>query len=160
MKILLLKTCSKCDLEKDLSSYHRDKSKKDGLHPVCKECHTKRWLEHKLKPGVLDRSRAKSKEWREANPARNSASIRCATLRKKYGISSAQYEKLFDEQGRVCAICKGVESKGYGRMHVDHNHSTGKVRGILCQACNVTLGKMQDSPELLRAAANYLENNN
>lgn len=42
-------------------------------------------------------------------------------------------------------------------MHVDHDHNTGHIRGILCQACNVTLGKMNDSPELLRAAAAYLE---
>lgn len=92
-----------------------------------------------------------------ANPERSSRGIRCATLRKKYGISADDYDKLFAQQGNVCAICGGTESKGYGAMHVDHNHKTGGIRGILCQACNVTLGKMQDSPELLRKAADYLE---
>lgn len=79
-------------------------------------------------------------------------------LKAKYGISSDDFDKLFAEQGRACKICGSTESKGNGRFHVDHNHTTGVVRGILCQACNVTLGKMNDDPALLRRAADYLEN--
>lgn len=83
--------------------------------------------------------------------------VRSATLKKKYGITQEDFEALLAAQDGRCAICRGTESKGNGRMHVDHCHKTGQIRGILCQACNVTLGKMQESPALLRAAADYLE---
>lgn len=111
------------------------------------------------RPEVVLRNREASKRWRKLNPQRSKDTVRCATLRKKYGISSADYEKLLEEQGGVCAICGSTESKVNTRLHVDHDHSSGKIRGILCQPCNVTLGKMQERPDLLRKAADYLEKN-
>ena len=57
------------------------------------------------------------------------------------------------EQANGCAICGNSDK----RLHVDHDHATGKVRGLLCMECNVSLGKFKDSPELLRKAIVYLE---
>lgn len=98
-------------------------------------------------------------KWLEANKDSAKETQRCCTLRKKYGITAAEFNSLLASQDNRCAICGSSESKSRGRMHVDHNHKTGAIRGILCQACNVTLGKMEDSPELLRKAAAYLEEN-
>ena len=152
-----MKTCTKCNQDKDNQAFPKDKSKRDGLHSYCKDCHRACNRAARLDPDRVQRMREVSRLWRVNNPERSAAGIRCATLRKKYGITAEEYEQLFDAQGRVCAICGDPYSKGNGRLHVDHDHVTGKIRGILCQACNVTLGKMRDSPTLLRLAADYLE---
>lgn len=78
-------------------------------------------------------------------------------LLKKYGITPGDWDKLYAEQGGCCAICQTPEEDTIGRLHVDHCHDTGRVRALLCQPCNVTLGKMKESPELLRKAADYIE---
>ncbi len=85
-------------------------------------------------------------------------------IKKKYGLSEEELTALLDACGMVCEICKQplalFAEKGENRwraMSIDHDHSSNAVRGILCNYCNVALGNMQDSPELLRAAAAYLE---
>jgi len=73
---------------------------------------------------------------------------------KRYGLAPEAYDLMLAEQGGVCAICRGPEVRTF---HVDHDHLTGRVRGILCASCNHVLGRMKDDPALLRAAAAYLE---
>jgi hypothetical protein len=76
-----------------------------------------------------------------------------------YGADLSDYDRLFIEQGGRCAIC-GSESpgrKGVTRFAFDHDHETGRPRGLLCLPCNVGIGALQDDPELLRAAIAYLE---
>ena len=83
-------------------------------------------------------------------------------LRSKYGITLKQYELMLDAQNGVCAICHeyNVDRPGsHTRMPVDHNHTTGAVRGILCNRCNLVLGKMGDNIELFQNAINYLSTN-
>ena len=78
----------------------------------------------------------------------------------KYGITVEEYNAMFIEQDGVCAICKQPPSGNtakHGRMCIDHNHRTGQVRKLLCFNCNTAIGKMNDNPELLRKAAEYLE---
>lgn len=153
-----MRSCTKCKEAKGLDCFYLDRSKADGYHSICKACHKQSYLiQRASNPASVLRARNTSKQWKLDNPERSRLGIRCATLRKKYNISAAEFDLLFEEQGRCCAICSGIESKGYGSFHVDHDHKTGKIRGILCQACNVTLGKMMDSPALLRQAADYLE---
>lgn len=94
----------------------------------------------------------------------------CATCRKRgrskaahenrvvatYGLQRGEYDRLFEMQGGVCAIC-GQSRKQ--RLSVDHCHKTGRVRGLLCRLCNGRLlTAARDRPEILRAAADYLEN--
>lgn len=82
---------------------------------------------------------------------------RCETLQSKYGITEIQFETLLDKQGG-CAICSAKEAGGrYNRFHVDHDHATGAVRGLLCDACNRGIGLMRESADLLRSAARYLQ---
>lgn len=81
----------------------------------------------------------------------------CGHLMRKYGVTREQYEQMLIDQGGVCALCSTGEAGGRGnRFHVDHCHTTGKVRQLLCNACNHMLGCARDKPEVLLAAAEYL----
>ena len=77
-------------------------------------------------------------------------------LRQKYGLSLQEYEQLVEQQDGRCAICGCDQPAGRGRWHVDHDHTTGKVRGLLCHNCNVGLGNFKDDPRRLEAAVKYL----
>lgn len=76
----------------------------------------------------------------------------------KYGISPEEFDAMLAAQGGGCAICGTTEWMGNGKVpHVDHDHATGRIRGILCGNCNLGIGKLGDDPVRLRAAAAYLE---
>lgn len=90
-----------------------------------------------------------------ANKEAGTPAWRARHLKYTYGITYSLYTDQLARQGGVCAICRNPPT---GRvLDVDHNHTTGAVRGLLCRGCNTSLGKFKDSPELLRAAAAYLE---
>lgn len=76
-------------------------------------------------------------------------------LKMKYGITLAEYEILAEVQNHVCAICKKPQMNGR-RLAVDHDHRTGKIRGLLCGKCNFALGYLNDNPVLADIAAAYL----
>jgi hypothetical protein len=76
-------------------------------------------------------------------------------LREKFGIGLYQYETMFEQQQGKCFICSNEEQEK--NLAVDHCHSTGRVRGLLCGPCNQAIGLMKDSPALLIKAAQYLE---
>ncbi len=82
-------------------------------------------------------------------------------LQRYYGLTIEQYRGLLEKQNGQCAICGTTEAKGRGRMrnrfYVDHSHQTGKIRGLLCHHCNMSLGGFRDSVVLLRSAIGYLE---
>ncbi len=79
-----------------------------------------------------------------------------AAVLRKYGMTPADYLVMFDAQSGVCAICERACSSGK-RLAVDHCHGTGKVRGLLCGRCNMSVGQLRHDPALLRKAAAYLE---
>lgn len=81
---------------------------------------------------------------------------RVQVLRRKYGLALDDYKALIAAQGDSCAICRGPSTSAWGSWHVDHDHATGEVRGLLCSSCNVGLGNFGDDPERLEAAARYL----
>ena len=99
---------------------------------------------------------------RETN-RRNNARYREGDIRRRYhlkstyGISIEHYEQLLEKQGGVCAVC-GTSNWGgaYGKPHIDHDHKTGVVRGILCVRCNVAIGLMGDSPDRALEIISYL----
>lgn len=78
-------------------------------------------------------------------------------LKKEFGITLEQYYQILQNQNNSCAICKRTEPTGYG-WHVDHCHTTLKVRGLLCSKCNQGLGLFEDNPTSLKEAIKYLEN--
>ena len=75
---------------------------------------------------------------------------------KTYGLEAGEYAKLYTEQGGVCAICRRATGKTK-RLAVDHDHDTGRVRGLLCGPCNKLVGYLRNSPEAFRRGADYLE---
>ena len=87
---------------------------------------------------------------------------RASRIKRQYGVTIDQASSMLLQQGGGCAICaKPLSIEQEGKLaadysHIDHCHTTGKVRGILCNNCNHGVGKFMDSPELLRKAANYL----
>lgn len=109
-------------------------------------------------PCTLARTRA----WLQANPrnegqrARDNRTARESHMRRSYGLSVEDYQKLSEQQKGLCRICQSRCPTGK-RLAVDHCHETGAVRGLLCSSCNNGLGRFRDSPELLNKAARYLE---
>lgn len=100
----------------------------------------------------------KGNEWQKANPGRAEVHKRRERLMKNYGITISEWDDILASQGGVCAICrKEIHDPRGWKPHVDHDHATDKVRGILCWACNGGLGGFKDNPEYLRAAIAYLE---
>lgn len=77
------------------------------------------------------------------------------TLRRR-GLTVADYERMLAAQRGRCAICRRQDPRGNGRWHIDHDHVTGQVRGLLCSNCNLALGYLGDDPDVIRAAATYV----
>ena len=108
-----------------------------------------------------ERVREIHKAWRRRNPEKavkwskdNSAKIRLAMLKKKYGLTPEAYQAMLDVQRNSCSICLELFA---GKVCVDHCHTTGKVRGLLCAGCNSGLGHFKDCPERMVNAANYIK---
>lgn len=101
----------------------------------------------------------REKNWRDENPDYIKAKAYRDHLSRKYGMTVEEYEELLRDQGGVCGICKRKpeDCTTDGRnLHVDHDHDTGAIRGVLCHNCNIGIGCLQDDPDLLRAALDYL----
>lgn len=157
-----MKTCRKCKVSKPISEFWKQTSNSDGLHIWCKGC------AYKMHKNWVSKNREKANEchrrWKAKNPGKDAAAARkhyaanriailARDRERKYGVSPALVEEMKLTQGGACAICKVVPK----RFHVDHDHSSGKVRSLLCNNCNLALGHLKDSPTLARAAAAYLE---
>jgi len=97
--------------------------------------------------------------YKRANPKKFSPYNVDYHRRKKYGVTPVEYARMMVEQNGLCAICKEQDSRGRA-LDVDHNHETGVVRGLLCNTCNMTLGKVKDNTELLKSMIAYLEDKN
>lgn len=77
-------------------------------------------------------------------------------LVRTYGITAEQFDRMAYEQGYVCAACGEPEQSKNGHLHVDHDHETGQIRGLLCQRCNTAIGQAGDDPERLVKLSAYL----
>jgi len=139
---LLLETreCRKCGEVKNLlESFYRQR--KDASLPSsysyeCKECTVKRVRDNHIK-----------------NPTQK----RRAHLRRKYGLTFAEYDKMLIEQNECCATCGATKPGGrWKSFAVDHDHVTGRVRGLLCKSCNIALGEVNDDLTTLKNMINYL----
>jgi NAD(P)H-flavin reductase len=127
-----MKKCGKCKIEKPLDAFYGKKSR-------CAECH-----------------KQDMKEYRQRNPD----VIRKTNLKRCYNITTEQYEEMREQQAGSCWICGKHEStEHYKKLAVDHCHTTGKVRGLLCKGCNHGLGNFNDNPKLLEKAMEYLKEN-
>lgn len=100
-----------------------------------------------------DQQRLKAKEWQEAHPQK-----RKAQRIKKFGITLDEFNQLLKDQDGKCAIC-GYSDRSNPNFFpvVDHDHETGKVRGLLCMNCNQAIGKFKDDLNIIKSAISYLE---
>lgn len=138
-----MKRCTQCGEVKPLGAFYKNKHSHPCSH--CKACHnqfTARWKKDPKNKNARQRI-----AWR-------------SRLKYNYGLTEDAYVKLLEWSGGGCAICgerPGLEHRKKKLLCVDHNHTTGAVRGLLCENCNLGLGKFKDSKNLLRVAIAYLE---
>ena len=162
------KRCTKCGRNRLLDEFHRHVRSPDGRDTRCAECCSKqKKTRYKNNPTHRRRIREKEREWR----ANNAGTRRGAVLRqlaaerknqhrrtlRRYGLTVRDYKEMLAAQDYRCAICGSTNPYHKSKVFcVDHCHETGKIRGLLCHPCNNGLGRFQDDPKLLRAAAKYL----
>ena len=128
-----MKKCSYCKTEKPFIEFNLDRNTKTGYSYSCKQCRS-----------------AHGKRYVKNNP--NAVK---ATHLRKYGLTFDEYNTRLSEQNSKCDICK--EDLDLGKHTcVDHCHTTGKTRGILCRKCNTVLGQAKDSTDILKSAILYL----
>ena len=169
-----MRKCYRCENWVSLESFGKDNTRKDGLHPYCKNCRSqenKRYIEEN--PVAREKRRVRSKKWKEENPERYKELIskwkidnkeQKALLDKKsqlwshYRLTIDDYLNIFDRQKGMCAICKNRK-----RLYVDHDHSCcagsltcGRcVRGLICQKCNMMMHYIDECPDLFESAFKY-----
>lgn len=166
------KQCSSCGETKLRDAFNRLTRAKDGLQFYCRDCTRARARSEKEQERArerarewyannTERSRTASKAWRKAHPekfaeysrqwrARNPEKRRAVWIKSRYKLSQEQYEELLKHHG-ICDSCGEEAAK-----HIDHDHTTGKYRGQLCQGCNQAAGCLKDDPDRAMALAAYL----
>ena len=128
-----LKKCSKCLEVKDLSNFGKDKYTKHGYSSICKSC-------------ITEKSSLESTKRANKN----------SKLKLTYGITIEEFDNMMKKQDSKCKICNSDISKK-GEANVDHCHTNGYVRGLLCFNCNIGLGMFKDNLSLLKNAIKYLK---
>jgi hypothetical protein len=139
---------------------------RDGHRNECKEClraQHRDWYRRNREHSI-----AYVKEWQRANAEHLNAyrreynarperkrKQRDAYYRRTFGISADEFDALLASQGGGCAICGSVPERA-ASFHLDHDHLTGAIRGILCLSCNQALGHFRDDPVVLQRAAEYV----
>lgn len=179
------KLCTRCETLKDLGDFPKRKDSKDGYNTRCKICiaevnaaryQANREDRQKVSSERYYRNKEaiqkKKKETYDANAEfyrkvsrdygksdRGRYARRINKLKVVYNLSDIQYRGLMDNQAGVCPICKkSLDHLGYDKsIMVDHDHRTGKVRGLLCGLCNSMLGFAEDSIETLENAVDFLK---
>lgn len=136
------KVCRDCKQRKPLSDFYKHPDTHDGTGAYCKECSHRRCRAQRKTP--------KGKEiWR--------AYRRKASLKRLYGISVDDYDRMFSEQGGKCAICGNRSGRSnIATLNVDHDSVSGKIRGLLCNRCNLGIGRFQHNIQILKKAHRYL----
>jgi hypothetical protein len=151
-----VKTCTKCKVSKSLSAFHKDRTRKDGLKVWCIACskaaNQAAYQRRMEDPEKRAAHNARAVTWWKNNPDKR----REAHLKSTYGITLEEYNTLLVQQNNVCAICREQPSTD-AYLVVDHCHSTGKIRGLLCITCNLAIGYFKDEPKYLLSAVSYLE---
>ncbi len=138
-----LRRCSRCGACKPLGDFFmRSQAGRRYRDTYCKPCRANY-----------------QREYLVSNPDKKmarKAAFRRYMLFKNYGIDEQAYESMLASQGGRCAICGGPPIARWGVLGVDHDHATGKVRGLLCDPCNTLLGLAKDDAAVLDRAAAYL----
>jgi hypothetical protein len=164
-----MKSCNRCEEQKDISEFYKNSHASDGLKSICKSCTSKKAKEYydnnpdkikelSRKSYLRDKDiiSARSKEnWK------NNESRRKKNRLKPYNITQEELDLLLLNSDYKCNLC-GVSREDHYELykkdlHIDHCHTTQQVRGILCHSCNLGLGYFKDDKNLLSKAITYLK---
>jgi hypothetical protein len=159
-----VKRCKHCGDIKPLDAFYGEKGGRDGKRPECKACtaaRRKRWYQENRQREI-----ARVKAWQQANPERLKAwreknrdrrlqQLREIHLRNKFSLTVEQYDAILEAQGGMCALCESPPTPGIS-LHVDHDHGSGEIRGLLCVRCNNALGLFREDPDVLKRAVRYV----
>lgn len=131
----MLKTCKVCRIEKNISEFYTGRGK-------CKDCVNAAARKIRVdKPERYARYRKRANEYLKE---------------RRYGITQEDFNNMLVEQNNMCKICNS-EFKNTKDTHIDHCHSTNKVRGLLCNGCNMALGQFGDNTDIMSMAIKYLQ---
>lgn len=139
-----MKHCKTCDTTKPLSDFGLLRGKPRHICKECRKQESKDWYEQNK-----DRKKELSQKYRHIKKDKD--------LQATYGIDLATYHKMLAEQNHQCKICSAHQDTLKRAMCVDHDHKTGKVRGLLCDTCNRSLGLLKDNIDTLMKAVKYLK---
>jgi len=138
-----VKKCRRCGETKPRTEFTRSTGLPNAVHSNCKPC-------------AAEVARARNGR----DPERLRLVNRRSKLKRNFGLSLEEYDRMLQAQANACAICGSTEAGGRGgragSFHVDHCHATGRVRGLLCHSCNTGIGHLRDSIPLLQRAVVYL----
>jgi hypothetical protein len=137
-----MKQCRSCKEYKENSQFYRYARNNGGLRHDCKKCTNAYNFEKTKLPTNIPRKKVYERRSR---------------LKHKYGISLLDYEKMLKKQNYMCPICNTHQKDIPKNLAIDHDHKTGKVRGLLCGKCNRAIGLFYDSSENCTRAAKYLD---
>ena len=116
---------------------------KHGALGLCEPCYQRAYRE--AHPGLHNR---RVKRWEDRHPGRSRF--------RRYGITQEQYDAMVAAQGGVCLICRQPPSGKRATLAIDHDHSTGRVRALLCTRCNAGIGQFRERPDVMYRAIRYL----
>lgn len=142
------KTCKYCLVEKITSDFWKCARSKDRLDYKCKICSkliNRQW--HRANRARVNEVKS---EWSKKNPDK----VKNTSLKKSYKIDLIEYNNMLTKQNNKCAICS--EESAVKCLAVDHDHKTGKIRGLLCNRCNTGLGMFRDNIDLIILSGMYL----
>ncbi|GAA1907042.1 endonuclease VII domain-containing protein [Streptantibioticus ferralitis] len=174
------KKCSTCQRALPRNAFAGNKSRPDRLQTCRRECSAEHYRRRQEVKGLSARVKVpvprgfkrcpqcrdvrSHDQWERNKPSSDGWASYCracrternreASFRRRCGLGQAELQDLAEQQGRVCVICLAAPPE-----QVDHDHETGKVRGVLCFSCNAALGQFKDRPDEIRRAAAYVEGN-
>jgi hypothetical protein len=146
------RVCRTCKTDKPIVGFPKDRYNKEGHKTECRDC-------GKIKSKKYRETSAEQRaEYAKKHYSENPYRDKDTQLFRLYGITLNQFNYLVKLQDDKCAICGTANPGTRKNWNVDHDHNTGKVRGLLCWSCNSGIGKLKDDPTLLVKAATYLLN--
>jgi len=168
------KQCGKCGQELPLEKFNKNKKTKDGLQQECRKCMNRRNREHykknrerlllqKREYNRTEQAQKIRRDYRKKNRGRILQQVngyyktehgQTVRLEYMYGVTLEQHRQMYIDQNGCCKLCNS--SVPYDKIDTDHDHKTGKVRGLLCRACNIGIGQLGDTVEGVIRAVEYL----
>lgn len=157
--------CDKCRIEYRNKHDYMKKYYKNNTHRWKERQSTQEYKsnknnsrneKYKNDPEFREKVKQKVREYNRKNPDK-----KLSQHLSEFGLTIDDYNNMMSKQNNTCAICheKGDMTKKYRQLSVDHDHTTGKVRGLLCSNCNFLLGHARDNIDILNNAINYLKEN-